>query len=48
MDFFDTIINFLREIFRALTQFLGKSIPFVSDFEGLFADDNSKEDPDAE
>lgn len=37
----DALISFLRSLFRALTQFLGKSIPFVSDFEGLFADENA-------
>ncbi|MCH5199227.1 MAG: hypothetical protein J1E34_10030 [Oscillospiraceae bacterium] len=43
MDFFDSLISLLRSVFRALTQFLGKSIPFVSDFEGLFGGDSNDE-----
>ena len=31
MEFFDAFIAFLQAIFNALTAFLGKSIPFVSE-----------------
>ena len=38
MDFFEAVLAFLRAIFSALTQFLGQSIPFVSDMEGILID----------
>jgi|GEM_PF-2733300 len=44
MDFLDAILQFLRAVFSALTQFLGQSIPFVSDLEGIIVDDSTEED----
>ncbi len=35
MELFDAFINFLKAIFNALTQFLGKSIPVISDFDSI-------------
>lgn len=35
MDFFNAFFEFLKKIFSALTKFLGRSIPVISEIEGI-------------
>ena len=35
MEYFDAFMNFLKAIFNALTQFLGRSIPVISDIDSI-------------
>ena len=35
MKYFDAFMDFLKALFNALTQFLGRSIPVISDFDGI-------------
>ena len=36
MEYFDAFMQFLKAIFNALTNFLGKSIPVISDIDSKF------------
>ncbi|MBQ7638263.1 MAG: hypothetical protein IJS90_05140 [Clostridia bacterium] len=44
MDFMDALLTFFRALFSALTKFLGQSIPFISDMEGILVDDATAAD----
>lgn len=46
MEFFDAFIGFLQAIFNALTAFLGKSIPFVSEIGTVITDDDAAAEGD--
>ncbi len=35
MEYFDAFMQFLKAIFNALTNFLGKSIPVISDIDSI-------------
>ena len=35
MEFFDAFFQFLKAIFNALTNFLGRSIPVISDIDSI-------------
>ena len=35
MEFFDAFMQFLKTIFNALTAFLGRSIPVISDIDSI-------------
>ena len=35
MEYFDAFMQFLKAIFNALTNFLGKSIPVLSDIDSI-------------
>ena len=35
MEYVDALIKFLKTIFDALTKFLGKSIPVISDIDAI-------------
>ena len=35
MEFFDAFMQFLKAIFNALTNFLGRSIPVISDIDSI-------------
>ena len=41
MEYFDAFIKFLQAIFNALTAFLGRSIPFVSEIGTVITDDET-------
>ena len=43
MEFFDTFMQFLKAIFNALTNFLGKSIPVLSDIDSIEIESTSEE-----
>lgn len=38
MEYFDAFIAFMQALFTALTAFLGKSIPFVSEIGTVITD----------
>ena len=42
MDYLKAFFEFLKTIFTALTKFLGKSIPVVSDIEGVIVEEESQ------
>lgn len=44
MEFFDAFMTFLKAIFNALTAFLGKSIPVISDLDTIETGDTGSED----
>ena len=48
MEFFDAFIKFLQAIFNALTAFLGRSIPFVSEIGTVISDDDDADAADGE
>ena len=41
MEYFDAFMSFLKAIFNALTAFLGKSIPVVSDIDAIDTEINA-------
>ena len=42
MDFLKAFFEFLKTIFAALTKFLGRSIPVISDIEGINTEEPSQ------
>ena len=49
MDFINAFLDFFKKFFAALTAFLGRSIPFVSDLAGLdFSNDAPETEPETE
>ena len=42
MEYFNAFFEFLKTLFAALTKFLGKSIPVVSDIEGVIVEEASQ------
>ena len=41
MEYFDAFIAFIQALFNALTAFLGKSIPFVSEIGTVITTDDT-------
>ena len=48
MEYFDAFIAFMQTIFNALTAFLGKSIPFVSEIGTVIAEPTTTAEGEAE
>lgn len=49
MEYLKVLIDFLQEVFWAITVFLGEMIPFISDFAGfdfsVFFEEDENEEP---
>ncbi len=43
MEYFDALMKFLKTIFDALTKFLGRSIPVISDIDAIIPSDDTDE-----